>query len=65
MEKYGRAALESFHYMVWIDVIHYKVKVAEKTIHKALYEILDINKKGHKVVLGMYILESAGANFCL
>ena len=45
--------------------MHYKVKVEGKIEHKALYNILGINKEGYKEVLGMYISQSEGANFRL
>lgn len=45
--------------------MHCKVKVDGKIIHKALYNILEINKEGYKEVLGRYIFESGGANFWL
>ncbi|WP_425593951.1 transposase [Maribacter luteus] len=36
-----------------------------KIEHKALYNILGINKDGYKEVLGIYIYESEGATFWL
>ena len=57
--------LESLYCIVWLDAMHYKVKVDGKIEHKALYNILGINKEGYKEVLGMYISESEGANFWL
>jgi len=45
--------------------MHYKVRVDRKSQHKALCNILGINKKGYKDVLGMYISQSEGANFWL
>ena len=45
--------------------MHYKVKVDGKIQHKALYNILGVNKDGHKEILGMYVSESEGANFWL
>lgn len=45
--------------------MHYKVKVDGKIKHRALYNILGINKEGYKDILGMYISESEGANFWL
>ena len=45
--------------------MHYKVKVDGKIQHKALYNVLGVNKEGIKEVLGMYISESEGANFWL
>jgi transposase-like protein len=57
--------LEQLYCIVWLDAMHYKVKVDGKIEHKALYNILGINKEGYKEVLGMYISESEGANFWL
>nr|WP_276166281.1 transposase [Zobellia alginiliquefaciens] len=53
--------LEPLYCIVWLDAMHYKVKVDGKMEHKSLYNILGINKE----VLGMYISESEGANFWL
>src|SRR5690606_575174 len=47
--------LEPLYCIVWLDAMHYKVKVDGRIEHKALY----------KEVLGMYISESEGANFWL
>jgi len=57
--------LEPLYCIVWLDAMHYKVKVDGRIEHKALYNILGINKDGYKEVLGMYISESEGANFWL
>ncbi len=45
--------------------MHYKVKVDGRIKHPALYDILGIDKEGHKEILGMYISETEGANFWL
>lgn len=57
--------LESMYCIVWLDAMHYKVRVDGKVQHKALYNILGINKEGRKEILGMYISQSEGANFWL
>ena len=57
--------LEPLYCIVWLDAMHYKVKVEGKIKHRALYNILGINKEGYKQILGMYISESEGANFWL
>lgn len=57
--------LESLYCIVWLDAMHYKVKVDGRVQHRALYNILGVNKEGRKEVLGMYISESEGANFWL
>lgn len=57
--------LEAMYCIVWLDAMHYKVKVDGKIEHRALYNILGVNKEGYKDILGMYISESEGANFWL
>ena len=57
--------LEPLYCIVWLDAMHYKVKVDGRITHKALYNILGINKEGRKEILGMYLSESEGANFWL
>ena len=57
--------LEPLYCIVWLDAMHYKVKVDGKIQHKALYNVLGINKNGCKEILGMYLSESEGANFWL
>ena len=49
-----------------LATIHYKVK--DKTgcaVSRAIYNVLGVNKEGHKGLLGMYISKSEGANFRL
>ena len=57
--------LESLYCIVWLDAMHYKVKVDGKIQHKALYNILGINTEGRKEILGIYLSKSEGANFWL
>lgn len=57
--------LEPLYCILWLDAMHYKVKVDGKIKHRALYNVLGINKEGYKEILGMYISESEGANFWL
>jgi len=57
--------LEPMYCIVWMDAMHFKVRDEGKVRHRALYNILGINKDGYKEVLGMYISESEGANFWL
>ena len=50
----------------WLDAIHYKVKYeTERAVSRAIYNVLGINKEGHKELLGMYISKSEGSNFWL
>jgi len=57
--------LEQVYCIVWLDAMHYKVRDEGRVTHKALYNILGINREGYKQVLGSYISESEGANFWL
>lgn len=58
--------LESVYPIVWMDAIHYKVMDdSGRAISRAIYNVLGIDKDGHKDVLGMYISGSEGANFWL
>jgi transposase-like protein len=57
--------LEPLYCIVWLDAMHYKVKHEGRIVHKAIYNILGVNKHGCKEVLGMYLSESEGANFWL
>jgi len=57
--------LEAVYCIVWLDAMHYKVRTEGRVEHKAIYNILGINRDGYKQVLGTYISESEGANFWL
>lgn len=57
--------LETVYPIIWLDAMHFKVKDEGKVVHKALYNILGINKEGEKEILGIYLSESEGANFWL
>lgn len=57
--------LEAVYCIVWLDAMHFKVRDEGRVTHKALYNILGINREGYKQVLGCYVSESEGANFWL
>jgi putative transposase len=65
IKAWQKRPLETVYCIVWLDAMHYKVKVDGKIVHRALYNILGVNKEGRKEILGMYISESEGANFWL
>lgn len=65
IKEWQSRTLESVYCIVWLDAMHFKVREDGKVKHKALYNILGIDKEGHKDVLGMYVSESEGANFWL
>ncbi len=65
IKAWQRRPLDEMYCIVWLDAMHFKVKEDGKVRHKAVYNILGIDRNGHKDVLGMYISESEGANFWL
>src|SRR5690554_6277897 len=65
IKQWRNRRLDVMYCIVWMDAMHFKVREEGKVVHKALYNILGIDKDGHKQILGMYISESEGANFWL
>jgi len=65
VKEWQSRPLESLWCIVWMDAMHYKVREEGRTVSKAVYNILGINKEGRKEVLGAYVSESEGANFWL
>lgn len=65
IKEWQERPLESVYCIVWLDAMHFKVREDGKVRHKALYNILGVNKDGIKEVLGMYLSESEGANYWL
>jgi len=65
VEEWQNRPLDEVYPIVWLDAMHYKVKCEGKIVSRAVYNILAINTKGYKDLIGMYISESEGANFWL
>ncbi|MEB2784682.1 IS256 family transposase [Algoriphagus persicinus] len=65
VKEWQNRPLEDVYCIVWLDAMHFKVREEGKVRHKALYNVLGINKEGRKEILGMYLSESEGANFWL
>lgn len=58
--------LDFVYPIVWMDAIHYKVTDERwGTVTCAIYNVLGIDRGGHKELLGMYISKNEGANFWL
>src|SRR5690625_5530489 len=62
IKQWRSRILDAMYCIVWLDAMHFKVREEGKVVHKALYNILGIDKDGRKQILGMYILESEGVN---
>jgi putative transposase len=57
--------LESVYPIVFLDAMHFKIRVDGKVTSKAFYSVLGVNNTGHKEILGLYLSESEGAHFWL
>jgi putative transposase len=51
--------------VVFMDAIHYKIRVDAKVITKAAYTCMGINLQGQVDVLGLWLSENEGAHFWL
>ncbi|EOZ93882.1 transposase [Indibacter alkaliphilus LW1] len=65
VKEWQNRPLDEVYCIVWLDAMHFKVREEGKVRHKALYNILGINREGRKEIMGMYLSESEGANFWL
>ena len=65
VKEWQSRPLDDLYPIVWLDAMHYKVKEDHRMASHAVYNILGINRHGHKELLGMYVSQSEGANFWL
>ena len=66
IKAWRNRGLDSVYPIVWMDAIHYKVRDdSGATVTRAIYNVLALDRKGRKDVLGMYVSKSEGANFWL
>ena len=52
IKAWQKRPLESVYCIVWLDAMHYKVKVDGKIVHRALYNILGVNLKVRVLIFG-------------
>jgi putative transposase len=57
--------LESVYPIVFLDAMHFKVRIEGKVISQAFYTVLAITSEGKKDILGLYLSENEGARFWL
>jgi putative transposase len=57
--------LESVYPIVFLDAMHFKVRVEGKVTSKAFYSVLAFTPEGRKDILGLYLSENEGARFWL
>ena len=67
VKEWQSRSLDSLYTIVWMDAMHYKVKEDHRFVSRAVYNILGIDRNGHKHLLGIgiYVSEREGANFWL
>ena len=64
VKEWQNRPLESLYTIVWLDAMHYKVRDGGRVVTRAVYNVLGVNRHGYKDLIGMYVSESEGANFC-
>ncbi len=57
--------LESVYPIVFLDAMHFKVRVDGKVTTKAFYSVLAVSTEGKKDILGLYLSENESARFWL
>jgi len=57
--------LDKVYPIIWMDALHFKVRVEGKVVNRAVYVVLGLNKDGQKDLLALHISESEGAKFWL
>lgn len=66
LESWRNRSLDEVYAIVWLDAIHYKVMDEKnRPVTRAIYNVLGVDRDGHKDLLGMYVSKSEGANFWL
>ncbi len=57
--------LEDVYAVVFLDAIHYKIRLDSKVVSKAAYTVMGIDLQGKVDVLGLWRSETEGAHFWL
>jgi len=66
LQAWKSRPLDSVYPIVWMDAIHYKaMDDKNRAVTRAVYNVLALDREGHKELLGMYVAKSEGANFWL
>jgi len=65
LQAWRERPLESHYPIVWLDAIHYKVKIEGRYISQAFYTVLGLTIDGKKEILGLYLSENEGASHWL
>jgi putative transposase len=63
IQEWQQRPLEAQYCFVWMDAMFYRVREEGKVLPKAMYNIIGVNTRGVKELLGIYVTESEGAKF--
>lgn len=63
--EWRNRSLESVYPIVFLDAMHFKVRVEGKVTSKAFYTVLAVTPEGTKDILGLYLSENEGSRFWL
>lgn len=63
--EWRNRSLESVYPIVFLDAMHFRVRIEGKVISRAFYTVLAVNSEGKKDILGLYLSETEGARFWL
>jgi transposase-like protein len=65
VQEWRNRPLDAVYPFVFLDCIHYKVRVNGTVESRAIYNLLGIDIEGKKELLGLYLSENEGAKFWL
>jgi putative transposase len=65
IEQWQNRPLNECYPVIWMDAMHFKVRVEGRVKAMAVYVIIAINEYGVKEILGLYLSEKEGARFWL
>jgi len=65
IESWQNRPLNECYPVIWMDAMHFKVRVEGRVKAMAVYVIIGLNEYGVKEILGLYISEKEGAHFWL
>jgi transposase-like protein len=65
LKEWQNRPLEPTYVIIYIDALHYKVRVDGRIKNCAVYIVLGLTIDGHKEILGIWVGEEEGAKFWL
>ena len=60
LQEWRGRALERVYPLVWMDAVHYKVRIEGRVVTRAVYCVLGLTQEGYKEVLGLYLGDTGG-----